>query len=175
MNDRTDVLVGRYVPNYCRSRVLILGCGNVLFGDDGFGPAVIDHLTENYALPDDVCALDVGTGVRDLLCTVALSPIRPRRAVVVDAVDIGCDPGQMVVAPIEKVVAARASSFSLHELPTTSLLRDLKECCQVNILLVAVQPESIPEIVKPGLSQRLRCAVAPVCDCIMRNCLYEKD
>ncbi len=175
MNDRMNVLVGTCVPNYCRSRVLILGCGNVLFGDDGFGPAVIEHLTENYAVPGEVCALDVGTGVRDLLCTVALSPVRPRRVVVVDAADIGREPGQMTLAPIEDVVATKAGSFSLHELPTTSLLRELKECCQVDVLLVSVQPESIPETVKPGLSRRLRCAVAPVCDYIARNYFYEKD
>jgi len=170
-----DTLVGPCVPNYCRSRVLILGCGNVLFGDDGFGPVVIEHLTENYAMPDRVCAMDVGTGVRDLLCTVALSPVRPQKIVVVDAVDIGREPGQMVMAPIEDVAAAKAGSYSLHALPTTSLLKDLKECCQVDILLVAVQPDSIPESVRPGLSQQLRYAIAPVCDYIARNCFYEKE
>ena len=45
-------------------RVLIFGCGNVLFGDDGFGPQVVEYLTQHYKLPSDVYALDVGTSIR---------------------------------------------------------------------------------------------------------------
>jgi coenzyme F420 hydrogenase subunit delta len=40
--------------------VLIFGCGNILWGDDGFGPAVIPALTERYPLPTDLLALAVG-------------------------------------------------------------------------------------------------------------------
>jgi coenzyme F420 hydrogenase subunit delta len=47
--------------------ILIFGCGNILWGDDGFGPAVIQCLNEQYRLPADVLALDVGTSIRDLL------------------------------------------------------------------------------------------------------------
>ena len=44
--------------------ILIFGCGNTLWGDDGFGPAVIEHLHRHYQLPEDVI---VGTSIRDLL------------------------------------------------------------------------------------------------------------
>ena len=53
--------------------ILIFGCGNILWGDDGFGPAVIAHLKEHYLLPDDVLALDVGTSIRDILFDLILS------------------------------------------------------------------------------------------------------
>lgn len=33
-----------YVPKCYKKSVLVLGCGNILFGDDGFGPAVVEHL-----------------------------------------------------------------------------------------------------------------------------------
>ena len=39
--------------------ILVFGCGNILFGDDGFGPAVVNHLQEKYSLPDDVLVMDV--------------------------------------------------------------------------------------------------------------------
>ena len=32
--------------------ILIFGCGNILFGDDGFGAAVVKHLQENYAMTE---------------------------------------------------------------------------------------------------------------------------
>lgn len=165
------MLLDDCVPEFCKSRVLVLGCGNILFGDDGFGPAVVEHLQSHYTVPDDVCVLDVGTGARDLLCTVALSPVKPRRIVVIDAADTGRKLGEVFVAPIEDLPPAKGGSFSLHQLPTSSLLRELKECCQLDILLIAVQPESIPETVSPGLSQKLEAAVAPVCQYIVESCL----
>ena len=29
---------------YCTKRILVMGAGNILFGDDGFGPAVVEEL-----------------------------------------------------------------------------------------------------------------------------------
>ncbi len=159
------------VPEYCKSRVLVVGCGNILLGDDGFGPAVAECLHTRYIVPEDVCVLDAGTGVRDILCTVALSPVKPRRIVVIDAVDIGKKPGEVFMVPIEDHPQTTGHSFSLHQLPTSNLLKELKDCCQLDILLVAVQPESIPEAVCRGLSEKVQAAIEPVCEYITRNCL----
>ena len=41
-------------------KVLVAGVGNRLMGDDGFGPRVIDVLS-NYSIPDHVELRDVGT------------------------------------------------------------------------------------------------------------------
>jgi len=165
------MLLGDCVPEFCKTRVLVLGCGNILLGDDGFGPAVVDHLQGHYAIPDDVCVLDAGTGVRDILCTVALSPIRPQRIIVIDAVDMGRNPGEVFVTPIEDFPPAKGRSFSLHQLPTSSLLKELKDCCQLDILLVMVQPESTPEMVCPGLSEKVHAAVGPVCQRLLKTYL----
>jgi coenzyme F420 hydrogenase subunit delta len=43
---------------------LVFGWGNILFGDDGFGPAVVKYLQDNYPLPEEVLALDAGTSYR---------------------------------------------------------------------------------------------------------------
>ena len=83
------------LPEFCRRPILVLGCGNRLFGDDGFGPAVIDHLLANYRIPDDVYVMDVGTGARKLLLTISLSDERPRLIILVDAVDKGKVPGEL--------------------------------------------------------------------------------
>ncbi|NCC77733.1 MAG: hydrogenase maturation protease, partial [Clostridia bacterium] len=66
-------------------KVVFLGCGNILLGDDGFGPAVIERL-QRAALPETVEAIDVGTSIREHLLDYLLDPrLRPRRLVVVDA------------------------------------------------------------------------------------------
>ena len=43
------------------SEIVIVGCGNPLFGDDGFGPAVIEEM-KNFKLPDNVTIQDGGAG-----------------------------------------------------------------------------------------------------------------
>ncbi len=40
------------LPDFCRKPILILGCGNTLFGDDGFGCAAVEYLETHYALPE---------------------------------------------------------------------------------------------------------------------------
>ena len=49
------------IPDFCRKPVLIIGCGNILFGDDGFGCAVADYLQGHYETGDDACVADAGT------------------------------------------------------------------------------------------------------------------
>ena len=165
------MLLDDCVPEFCKSRVLVLGCGNVLFGDDGFGPGVVEHLENHHAIPDDICILDVGTGVRDILCTIALSPVKPQRIVVIDTMDMGKKPGELYIAPIEDFPPPEGSSFSLHQLPTSALLRELKNYCHIDIALISVQPESTPEAVCPGLSEKVRAAVAPVCQHLLKTYL----
>jgi len=158
------------VPECCKCRVLVLGCGNTLFGDDGFGPAVVEHLQRYYAVPEGVCVLDAGTGVRDLLYTVALSPVKPQRIVVIDAVDRGTKPGEVFVGSTEDVPATKESNFSLHQLPTSSLLKEIRDCCELEILLITVQPGFIPEAVGPGLSSTVAAAVPGVCQHVIESC-----
>ncbi len=43
------------------ARVLVIGQGNVLLGDEGLGPEVIRILESRYQFPDDVQLLEIGT------------------------------------------------------------------------------------------------------------------
>jgi hydrogenase maturation protease len=52
------------ISEMLNKRVLVLGVGNVLFGDDGFGPAVANALADQCVLPADVLVADVGTSGR---------------------------------------------------------------------------------------------------------------
>ena len=151
-----------YVPECYQKSTLILGCGNTLFGDDGFGPAVIDYLEKRYKTPKDVSILDVGTGAREILFTITLAEKKPERIIVVDALDCGKKPGEIFTIPVENLPEKKIDDFSLHQLPTSNLLKELKDLCHVEVVLVATQPEYIPEMVEPGLSKKLRDAVPRV-------------
>jgi coenzyme F420 hydrogenase subunit delta len=133
--------------------VLIFGCGNILFGDDGFGPAVVKYLQENHPLPADVLVLDVGTSIRDLLFDLVLSEQKPQKIIVIDAVDQpDRKPGEVFEIPVEAIPLKKTADFSLHQFPTVNMLQELKEHTQVEIHIVVVQIQEIPEEVRPGLS-----------------------
>ena len=88
--------------------VLVFGCGNILIGDDGFGPAVIEHLLANFDLPPEVAAFDVGTGVREILFDLVLMPDKPKAILIVDAVfESGKRPGEIFEIDVGQIPAKK--------------------------------------------------------------------
>jgi len=158
-----------YIPECYQKSTLILGCGNTLFGDDGFGPAVIHFLEKHFKVPKDVSILDVGTGAREILFTITLAEKKPERIIVIDALDCQREPGDIFTIPVENLPDKKIDDFSLHQLPTSNLLKELRDLCQVEVILLAAQPESVPETVKPGLSKKLQDAVPKVGKYIVKN------
>jgi coenzyme F420 hydrogenase subunit delta len=141
-------------------RVLIFGCGNILFGDDGFGPAVINRLNEQHNLPGDVLAMDVGTSIRDILFDLALSEKKPAKLIIVDAVQYpDRTPGEVFEIPVEGIPEKKTADFSLHQFPTVNILQELKDQTAIEVRVIVGQAEKIPEEVGPGLSATMEGAV----------------
>jgi coenzyme F420 hydrogenase subunit delta len=160
---------GDFVPECFRKDVLVLGCGNVLFGDDGFGPAVIERLRSDGRLPADACAMDAGTGVREILFDLVLGGPRPRKIVIVDGVDAGRKPGEVFRIAAGELPANKLDDFSLHQMPTSNLLKELEEHCGVSVVIVAGQVERIPEEVSMGLSPAMAGSVPEACEIVVRE------
>lgn len=149
--------------------ILIFGCGNILFGDDGFGPAVVDELQKKYALPTNALVADVGTGIRDILCDLALSEKKPDKLIIIDAVDYpDRKPGELFEIPVEGIPVEKTADFSLHQFPTVNVLKELKNHTNIDIKILVAQIESIPGEVRPGLSRALQDAVCEACRLIMQ-------
>ncbi len=148
------------LPSFCHARVLILGVGNLLFGNDGFGPNVIEYLSRHYALPADICAMDVGTGARKVLFTVALSDARPDELVIVDAVDWGNQVGDVLEIPVESLPFTKVDDFSLHQVPASNLLRELQDDCHMRVTVLACDVGQVEQVIQPGLSPKIEAAVA---------------
>lgn len=148
-----------YLPIYCQKEVLIAGCGNRLFGDDGFGPEVIEYLLGHCAVPENVCLLDAGTGIRKILFTISLSEPRPKVIVIIDAVDKGRKPGEIFEITLDEVPLEKIDDFSMHQVPSSNLLKELQDLCAVRVRVLACQIETIPETMQAGLSKPLKKAV----------------
>lgn len=70
-------------------RIIVLGLGNILYGDEGFGVRVAERLYSRYAFPDNVEIVDAGTQGHPLLAFVE----RATRLLLLDAVDFGLPAG----------------------------------------------------------------------------------
>ncbi len=157
------------LPQFCRTPVLILGCGNIFFGDDAFGCAVVDHIESQGGAPPSVCLLDAGTGVRNLLFTITLSPLKPQRLLILDAVDVGRASGELFELDPAEIPAVKIDDFSMHQMPTSNLLRELQEQCGLEVRILACQTGELPDQVAPGLSPPVQRAVAAAAEWIARE------
>jgi len=157
------------VPDFCRRPILVLGVGNILFGDDGFGCAVVDYVEKHHSVPEAVCLLDAGTSVRKLLFTICLSPIRPQRVLILDAIDAGRTAGELFEIDPAEIPPVKLDDFSLHQLPTSNLLRELQEGCGVEVRVLACQTEPLPAQISPGLSPPVQAAIAHAAEWLMHQ------
>jgi coenzyme F420 hydrogenase subunit delta len=148
-----------HLPQFCRKPVVILGCGNIFFGDDAFGCAVVDYIESHGGAPDFVCLLDAGTGVRNLLFTIALSPVKPKRLLILDAVDMNRAPGELFELDPADIPTVKIDDFSMHQMPTSNLLRELQDQCGLEVRVLACQTTELPDHVAPGLSEPVKLAV----------------
>jgi coenzyme F420 hydrogenase subunit delta len=155
------------IQDIYKKRVLVLGCGNILFGDDGFGPEVADHMNEHCMIPDDAAVLNVGTSARKILFNVALYEKRPSIIIIIDAVDCGRVSGEIFELTPEQLPEKKVDDFSMHQMPASNLLKELKDLCSVDVRIIACQVESIPDCVRPGLSVVMKNAIPDTVDRIM--------
>ncbi len=164
-------------PDYCRCETLILGCGNELFGDDGFGCAVARRLRRSSELPDGVLAMDVGTAVRQVLFNMVLSDAKPARVVIADAVDMGRQPGEVWRIGVDELPDVKCDDFSMHQLPTSNLLRELHDLAGIEVSCIVAQVDGLPPEVAPGLSPPMQLAVERATQMILRQarCVRERE
>jgi len=93
-------------------KTLILGIGNMLWADEGFGVRCVEAMAENWAFPPEVTLLDGGTQGLYLLPFLEAA----EALIVFDAVDYGLAPGTLKVVEGDAVPAFMgAKKMSLHQ------------------------------------------------------------
>jgi len=163
------------LPDFCRKPVLIVGCGNILFGDDGFGCVLAEHLQTHFETPEHVCLADAGTGVRKLLFTLCLSPVRPRRILIMDAADVGRAPGEWFEIDPAEIPSAKLDDFSMHQVPTSNLLRELQYQVGVDVRVLVCQTGPLPAEISPGLSVPVERAIPRAAEWVARHYFTESN
>lgn len=91
-----ELLDDGFAPEPCD--LLVIGCGNILRGDDAVGPVLVRTLLEG-GLADGVRVVDGGTAGMD----VAFAMRGAARVVIVDAAATGAEPGTVYRVPAEEL------------------------------------------------------------------------
>jgi len=97
---------------------VVLGLGNPLLGDDGVGIAALERLGREWRVPPGVELVDGGTWGLSLLPTVEST----RRLLIVDAIDLGGDPGTLHRLDGAELPAWLDHKISPHEVGLRDLL-----------------------------------------------------
>jgi len=139
--------------------VLLLGVGNLLWADEGFGVRCVEEFASRHALPEGVAILDGGTQGLELVPHIA----RARRVILFDAVEYGAPPGTLVVARDAEVPGyIAADKMSLHQ----AGVNDVLACVQLmgrspdHLTLIGVQPVQLDDY-GGSLTDAVRAQIEP--------------
>jgi len=150
--------------------ILVLGIGNLLWADEGFGVRCAEVLAAEYSLPPQVRVMDGGTQGLYLLPYVQ----QARRLIVFDAVDYGLPSGTMKIVEGDEVPRFMgAKKMSLHQtgfqevIAAAALTGKLPQ----EMLLIGVQPVELDDFggsLRPQVKARIADAVAVAVERLQR-------
>lgn len=146
-------------------RILVLGIGNMLWADEGFGIRVVEALDRDFALPDHVGVMDGGTQGLYLLPHIE----NLDALIIVDAIDYGLEPGSFRILRGGDVPAfLGAHKMSLHQTGFQDVLAtaQLMDRCPRDLVLIGVQPAVLDDY-GGGLTDIVAARVQPAVDTVL--------
>jgi hydrogenase maturation protease len=137
--------------------ILVLGLGNTIMTDDGFGVKVVTTLSSRYHF-QGAKLIDGGTLGLDLL--PYLEDVDS--LLIIDALDMRAEPGKIFRLEGAEVPRAFASKLSVHQMGLQDLLAvaELQGHVPRNLVVWGVQPECIEMCTE--LTSTVAAAVEPV-------------
>ncbi len=136
-----------------QQRITVLGLGNVLLGDEGFGVHFVEWFKKRWQLPERVSVLDGGVLGYRLLDTVT----ECEHLIAVDVLKVSDAPGSVYRFTLEELQARLPAATSAHEVefPHVLLMAELMDSAPAAVF-VCVVPECIGETtdLNPALAAR---------------------
>ena len=116
--------------------VTIIGIGNIMRGDDGFGPKLIESLKKKKTKAN---LFDCGTVPENYIFPILTTSCDT--VILVDVADLKTEPGKMKVLALGELSGAGLSTHNSSIRLFTDLLMTGKD--DLNIFAVTVQPKTI--------------------------------
>ena len=139
--------------------IRVLGLGNVLMSDDGFGPYVVRVLDAFYEFPESVQVIDAGTPGLDLTPYLLDADV----VILIDTVTSKGQPGEIVTYQLQDILKNPPQPrLSPHDPGVKEALLTVAAAGAgpTQVLLVGVVPEWVATGV--DLSASVRSSIAPV-------------
>ena len=121
--------------------IVLLGVGNILLTDEGFGVHVVNQLREDYVFNPPITILDGGTMGMELLTYMR----GMTKLLLVDAINGGDAPGTVYEFPYEEMNSYFTEAISVHEVGMQDILRirTLQEDPLEDAVVIGVEPENL--------------------------------
>ena len=137
-----------------QTQTLIIGCGNLLRGDDAAGPVLVRRLWDR-GLPEGVRCADGGTGGMDVVFQMRGVP----EVILVDACRTGAEPGAIFEVPGDEVAnLPPLAGINLHAFRWDHALAFARW------LLREGRPERVSAILIEGATFDVGAALSPAVD-----------
>jgi hydrogenase maturation protease len=122
-------------------RKVILGLGNLLYQDEGFGIHALRAVQEAIHIPEEVEFVDGGVLGMNLLPLVEESS----HLLVLDAIDAGQPPGMVLELQGERIPLFTAAKLSEHQVGFQEVLglARFRGLLPTNLHLIGVQPQDL--------------------------------
>ncbi|WNY28689.1 Hydrogenase 3 maturation protease [Methanimicrococcus stummii] len=132
------------MPEYLEKETLILGCGNILLADDGFGFAVVQRLNElkesNPKLKsEDVGIIDAGTGASHFILSLIDEESRVKKVIIADIIDYGLSPGELTRLYPEDLPNIPKYHIDAHDMPLAGMLNDIHDKYGIEVVVIGCQ------------------------------------
>lgn len=141
---------------------LVLGIGNILWADEGFGVRAVEALNAGWAMPPGVRVMDGGTQGMFLLPWVRSAP----SLLIFDAIDFGLAPGTLRLIRDDDVPRYMgAKKVSMHQTGFQEVLASAKLLGggPQRVALIGVQPVELDDYggsLRPAVRARIPAAIA---------------
>lgn len=147
----------------------ILGIGNLLLADEGFGVHTVRYLEEHYTFPDSIRITDAGTaGIYMAPFLEACDPI-----LVVDVVALDAEPGSVhCFSRCDIGAGTIPGKMSPHQLGLLEMLEicKLRDCCPETVEFFCVVPAdlSTATTLSPQVAPRVKEIAGRIVDWLRR-------
>ena len=146
-----------------QEQIMVLGVGNILYTDEGFGIRVMERMNERYVFGENVSLVDGGVLGMNLLGVISTAD----HLIVVDAVRGEGEAGTFYRLDAEAIPGRIRAKNSLHQI---DLLEALTLCTALEkvpeTVILGVEPQDM-ETLGVEMTPAMECSVDPMIERVL--------
>ncbi|MEW6586355.1 MAG: hydrogenase maturation protease [Nitrospirota bacterium] len=156
-----------------RKKILILGIGNLLFGDEGIGIHVVERM-QNMTLPPDVEVIDGGMASNIFPYLIE----KREKVVLVDAIKTGGHPGTVYRLSENEFLETRQGLRTTQESEFEDALRAtiVMKTNPKEVVVIGIEPEYTGEedhVCRIGLSPAVESRIPEIIEAVLKEAWVE--